>query len=107
MHLKLKKDPAKKWSIFETKKKRFFNKSIIYIIFECWVVIRNRNREPPAVIRAVLRIHNCDSQKIKQMVVIHNHIPQNFENISSAKLCKFSPKDEKKSGLQISYKENV
>jgi hypothetical protein len=65
MHLKLKKDPAKKWSIFETKKKRFFNKSIIYIIFECWVVTRNRNREPPAVIRAVLRIHNCDSQKIK------------------------------------------
>jgi hypothetical protein len=62
---KTQKRSRKKWSIFETKKKRFFNKSIIYIIFEFWVVIRNRNREPPAVIRAVLRIQNCDSQKIK------------------------------------------
>jgi hypothetical protein len=62
---KTQKRSHKKWSIFETKKKRFFNKLIIYIICECWVVIRNRNREPTAIVRAVLRIHNCDSQKIK------------------------------------------
>jgi hypothetical protein len=46
---KTQKRSRKKWSIFETKKKKFFNKLIIYIIFECWVVIRNRNREPPAL----------------------------------------------------------
>jgi hypothetical protein len=45
---KTQKKSRKKWSIFETKKKRFFNKSIIYVIFECWVVISKQEQRTPS-----------------------------------------------------------
>ncbi len=43
-----------------------------------WAVIGNRNRLPK-VIRVVIRIHNRDSQKTKDTVLVYNHGCQLFE----------------------------
>jgi len=45
--------------------------------YQCWVGIRNRHR-PPAVIRAVLKIHHHFVQKIKDMVLVYNRGSQSL-----------------------------
>jgi hypothetical protein len=46
-----------------------------------WEVIKNRTR-PPAVIRVILRVHNQNSQKIKELISFYiyiKHCSLNFE----------------------------
>ncbi len=39
-----------------------------------WAVIRNRNKQgTPTVIRTVIKIHNQDSNKIKDPLLVYNH----------------------------------
>ncbi len=51
---------------------------MVYIV-HWWAHTRNRNRLA-MVTRTVLRIHNCDSKKIKDPVLVNNHNLQIFWN---------------------------
>jgi len=44
------------------------------MVNECWVVIKKKDQTPNGYQAGLaLRIHTCDSEKIKDLILVYNH----------------------------------